>query len=436
MNIKPLPFLERVAGSKAPPFLTGFTFFAKFLPRYFYTSKSLTGEEKSGALEAKDEKDLAGILKQEGFVLISANLEGKTRKKKKIYFSIPFLNNISLPEKIMFTRNLKVMISAGVSLPRALTTLSEQTKTKKFRNTLLNLSAEITKGRSLSEVLEEYPNIFSELFVSMVKVGEESGTLEDVLDVLTNQMERDDNLKSSIRGAMIYPAVILSVMIGIGIIMMIFVVPTLAQTFKELDVKLPFTTRIVVAIGNFSAKFWYLIPLIILFIIISIRVISKTGWGRIIFSNLVLKIPFLAGLVRKINSAYTARTIGSLIASGVSLVRSLEITAGVLGNLNYKNAIMAAAEEIKKGEKLSQVLSKYQNIYSPLVIQMLAVGEETGHTADLLQKLADFFEEEVNRATKNLSTVIEPALMILIGAAVGFFAVSMIQPIYSMVQTL
>lgn len=401
------------------------------MPRYFYTAKSLTtGESKSGIMEVKDVHQLARILREQGLILIRAELEEK-KLKKKFEISLPFFG-ISLAEKMFFTRNLQVMISAGLPLPRAMTTLARQAKSKKFQKALLNISEEITKGKSFSETLAEYPDIFSELFQSMVKVGEESGTLENVLKQLTLQMEREHDLKSKVKGAMIYPAVIICAMLGIGILMLIVVVPKLAETFAELEIELPITTKIVIGFANFLIQKWYLFIFGLFGLIFLLWQAIKTKTGKKIIDNLSLKIPIISPIVRKTNLATVARTLSSLISAGVPIVRSLEITAGTLGNIYYQKALSEATEKVKKGEKVSEALKPYENIYSPTLIQMVAVGEETGETSDVLAKLADFFEEEVTNATKNLASVIEPVLMLIIGAAVGFFAISMIQPMYSM----
>jgi len=405
------------------------------MSKYFYNAKSLGGESKSGIIEAKDEHQLAKILHEQGFVLISSNLEGK-EKKNRLDFSLPFFKGVSLAEKMMFTRNLQVMISAGLPLPRTLKTLAVQSKSEKFRKALLGIMEEVTRGNSFSDSLAKYPDIFSELFISMIKVGEESGTLDSVLKTLGHQLETENELKSKIKGAMIYPAVIISAMIGIGILMLIMVVPKLAETFEEFNIELPLTTRITVFMGTFLAQRWYLLIFLIIVFIPFLRTITKTRGGKKFIDSLILKIPIISTLIKKINSAFTVRTLGSLIAAGVPLVRGLEITAGTLGNSYFRGAISAAVEEVKKGEKLSTVLEKYQNLYLPIVIQMIAVGEETGETSSILMKLADFFEDEVSNATKNLTSIIEPVLMIVIGAAVGFFAISMIQPMYSMLGSL
>ncbi len=403
------------------------------MPRYFYIAKTFKGEAKSGIIEAENEHSLAKSLREKGWLLIKAEIKEDSSKKKK-GFSLPFLNRVSVVDKIMFLRNLKVMISAGVSLPRTLDTLAEQTKSKKFRSIILKISEEVVRGKNFSDALEDYPSVFSEVFVNMIKVGEESGTLEDVLDVLARQMEKDYELKSKIKGAMIYPGVIVSTMFIIGILMLVIVVPKLSQTFEELNIRLPLTTRIVIGLGNFLSDFWYFLILFLFLFILCLKIASKTIPGKKIIDGFLLKIPFVSNLIKKTYSAYTVRTLSSLIDSGVPITRSLEITKGVLGNIYYKKTMEQAVKEVRKGKKLSQFLSNYKDIYPNLVVQMMEVGEESGQTAEVLSKLADFYEEEVTRITKNLSTIIEPVLMIIIGAAIGFFAISMLQPIYGMIQ--
>ncbi len=402
------------------------------MPEYFYTAKSFKGEAKSGILSAKDKSELARILHQEGYFLISASLEETKIKKRKLSLSIPFLGGVSLAEKMFFTRNLEVMVGAGISLPRAIIVLNSQSKSKKFKTALLDISEEITRGKNFSDSLKKYPNIFSELFQNMVKVGEETGTLEEALKTLTQQMEKEHELRSKIKGAMIYPAVIICAMIGIGILMLIMVVPNLAKTFEELNIELPFTTKLVISLGTFLAQKWFFAIMIVIVFFFFLRLILKTKTGKRAIDKLVLKIPIISSIVKKTNSAYTARSLGSLFSSGVPIARALEVVSRALGNIYFQEAISDAAEKVRKGIKLSEALRPYENIYPTIVIQMIEVGEETGETSDILKRLADFFEEEVSNSTKNLSAVIEPVLMLIIGAMIGFFAVSMIQPMYSM----
>ena len=403
------------------------------MAKYFYTAKSLKGEEKSGVLEAKDIHQLAKKLREQSFILIKAETGEEAAKKRKFAISLPF-GGVGLKEKMFFARNLQVMVASGLPLPRAIETLSSQTKSKKFQKALLNIKEDIVKGKSFSEALSIYPDIFSELFLNMVKVGEEAGTLDEVLKILAQQMEKENTLKSKIMGAMLYPAVIIVAMLGIGILMLVMVVPQLAATFKELEIELPATTKFVMGLATFLVEKWYLVILILVFFIFFFLQAKRTKRGKATIDALLLKLPIISPIIRKTNAAQTVRTLSSLITSGVPIVRALDIVSGTLGNVYFKKAISEAAERVRKGEKLSEALKPYQDIYSLTVIQMIAVGEETGETSNILEKLADFFEEEVGRATENLASVIEPVIMLIIGAAVGFFAISMIQPMYSMLQ--
>ena len=405
-----------------------------FMPRYSYIAKTLEGETKTGVLDAGSEKDLAKTLRQEKIILISAAPEDREKTKKRISFSWPFSKKVPLVEKIMFTRSLGVMISAGVSLPRALRILIDQAKNKFFKKAIADIAEEITKGSSFFEALSKYPTIFSDLFLNMIKVGEESGTMEDVLKVLTLQMEKDYELRSRIKNAMIYPIVVLIAMVVIGILMMIIVVPQLASTFNDLGVELPLTTKLVIGFGTFLVNWWFLLPILVFIFAVSFQRIIKTRMGKTAFDAVTLHLPVVSPIVRKTNSAMTARALSSLAAAGVPIVRSLEVTAGTLSNTYYKKAVADASEKLKKGIKLSEALNDYKKIYPSIVIHMTAVGEETGELVQMLQKLADFFEDEVSNSMKNLATLIEPALMLIVGAAVGFFAISVMQPIYGLVN--
>ena len=409
------------------------------MPKYSFTAKSQKGETYSGNREAKDELDLARTLRQEGYVLISAIAENRDRPLMglSLFSSIfSFLGGVPSKEKMIFARNIKVMIGAGVPLPKTLETLSRQTKSKQLIKALLGIKNEVVRGKSFSEALSGYPKIFSEFFINMVKVGEESGTLENNIAILVRQMEREQDLKSKIQSALMYPAVIIFAMVGIGILMLITVVPKLSETFEDLGVELPLATKIVIGFASFLTERWYVAIFILSVFLLLAQAGIKTKAGKKIFGSLSLKIPVISPIVKKTNSAYMVRTLSALMSAGVPLVRSLEIISNTMGNFHYKKAVSQAIEAVKKGGKLSEGLKPYRELFSLTVIQMIEVGEETGESSDVLEKLGDFFEEEVAVATKNLASIIEPILMLVIGATVGFFAISMIQPMYSMLQGL
>ncbi|OHA64119.1 MAG: hypothetical protein A2842_02400 [Candidatus Wildermuthbacteria bacterium RIFCSPHIGHO2_01_FULL_48_25] len=405
------------------------------MPTYFYTAVSQAGESKTGYQEAKDEKELASLLRQQGFVLTSA----KTKESKGFSFRFDLsadVFGIPLEEKLMFVRNLRVMVGAGVALPKSLDILSQQVRSKTFKKAVLDMKEKIVQGKALSQTLDEHPEIFSELFANMVRVGEESGTLENVLSQLALQLEKEHELRTQITGALLYPAIIVVAMIGIGILMLVTVVPKLAQTFKELGVELPFTTRLVINTGTFLSQKWYFaFPALLALLFLAFRSLG-TKKGKRIMDAFMLKAPLLSDLVRKTNSATTLRTLSSLIATGVPIVRGLEITSRVVGNVFFGEALEQAAKEVAKGAKVSDSLAKHEKLYPILVTQMVSVGEETGESSEILAKLAEFYEEEVTQVTKNLASVIEPLLMLVIGGVVGFFAVSMISPMYSLLNSI
>ncbi len=402
------------------------------MPKYSFLAKTLDGKTQVGTKEAENLHQLAKLLKQEGLILIKAEVKKERKKFKFKTFSF----GVSLQEKMFFTRNLQVMISAGVSLPRAIASLAEQVKSKSFKKALKKIEEDIIKGTRLSDSLSNFPEIFSDFYQNMIKVAEEAGNLEEVLGVLANYMEREHDLKTKIKGAMIYPAVIVLAMVGVGILMLVVVVPKLAETFKELEIELPLTTKIVIFLGEFLAKKWYLLIFCLFLFFVSLFQFLKTKIGKKILDTISLKVPIVAGMTKKSNTASSARGLASLISAGVSLPRALEITANTLGNSFYKNALIEAAEKVKKGEKLSQCLRNYKNIYPLTFISMIEVGEETGETSNILEKLASFYEEEVSSMAKNLASVVEPILLLIVGAVVGFFVVSMVQPMYSMLQAI
>ena len=401
------------------------------MPTYFYKAKSFKGEEKQGIIEAENQYDLARTLRKSGYLLVSFK-----RKRAKRSFRSLFLAKVSLSQKLIFTRNLGVMIAAGVSLPKALGILKLQTRSKFFRRAIEKITEDIVRGESLSGAMAKHPKIFSKLFCSMIQVGEKTGNLDKVLKILAFHMERDYKLRSKIKGAMIYPAVILITMILIGIVMIIKVVPRLSETFAELKIELPPATRLIINSGNFFVAKWYLVILALILIPILFLVLIKTKQGKKAMDKILLKTPFFSNLTRKINSAYTARTLSSLISGGVPIIEALRITSNSVSNFYFRNSILNSAKKVQKGQKLYQAFLDYKDLYSSLFLEMLDVGEETGKTSEILSKLADFLEEEITNVTQNLSSIIEPVLLIVMGGVVGFFAISMIQPIYSMMGSM
>jgi type IV pilus assembly protein PilC len=399
------------------------------MPTFKFKAKKMDGEEIEGTREAENEFALAKSLKQEGYTIVDFELEGKKKKFSLASFSF---GGVPLSEKMIFTRNLAVMIGAGLVVSRALEVLIRQSKNQKFKKALADISASITKGKSLSESMAEHSKIFPKLYISMVKAGEKSGKIDKSLKTIAEQMEKDYILRRKIKGALIYPCIVIIAMILIGILMLVYIVPILVSTFAELGVELPMSTKIIIWLSNsLIANSLLLLAgagILAAFFFLALR----KPFVRKLVDRLFLQMPLIAPLVRKINSARTARTLSSLIDSGVEILEAIDMTADVVQNVYYKNVLKNASEQIQKGATISSSFKKAEHVFPPLLGEMIAVGEETGKLSDMLLDLAVFYEGEVTAATRDMATVIEPVLIVVIGAAVGFFAVSMIKPMYSM----
>ncbi len=304
----------------------------------------------------------------------------------------------------------------------------------RFKEVVLSLEETIRKGGTLSQALSNYTAIFSPLFVSMVKAGEESGGLADALLVVGNQMEKSYLLIKKVRGALIYPAIIVLAMLTIGVLMLIYVVPTLTSTFKELKVELPLATRIVIAVSDFLKNDTLLFLAGVILFVGGIIAFGRTEVGKKMFDFISIRIPIIGTIVQETYAARTARTIASLLSAGVPVIESLKITEDVLSNGYYKAVLAEAQKKVEKGAPMSEAFLAHENLYPILVGEMMTVGEETGETSGMLQKLAVFYEDEVEQKTKDMSTIIEPFLMIFIGVTVGFFALAMISPTYSLMN--
>jgi type IV pilus assembly protein PilC len=402
---------------------------------FTYTAKSKEGVVAEGVLEFPDRFLAARDLRSRGFTPISITEKGHTVEDRLESLKGVF-SKVSVAEQILFTKNLSGMIKAGLSLSRALSVLKKQTKNPKLGDILTSISNDINSGGSFSAALSSFPEVFSKLFSSMVRAGEESGNLSGALSDIGVNLEKSHSLTKKVRGALIYPGVIMSAMVVIGVLMFAFVVPTLAGTFKELGVTLPTSTRVLIFVGNFFSNHLLLTFLILISAFLGIFFFLRAKFIGKYIDFVVLRIPVIGTLAKEINTARTARTISSLLSSGVSIDRAVEITEDVVQNVYYKKVLSDARVAIEKGIPFSTVFEANEKLYPVMMAEMVAVGEETGKLADMLHEIALFYEDEVENKTKNLSTIIEPVLMIVIGAGVGFFAISMISPLYSILGSI
>ena len=371
------------------------------------------------------------LIQKEGAVVVDIQ-EGMQGFQIPAWLNINFGTGVKRSEIIRTTKNLSAMLSAGLSISRALSVIERQSSNKRLKTIIAGLSESIKKGSSFHEALTAYPKVFPEIFIAMARSGEESGSLADSLTVVALQMGRAEALVRKIRGAMIYPAIVISAVIVVGILMLIYVVPTLTGTFNQLGVQVPLATRIIVALSDFMvANVALVLGMLIAFFVGGIMFVRSRIGSRVVLAG-ALYIPVINELVRETYTARASRTLSSLLSAGVPVLEALSITKEVVHAEVFANVVAEAEERVKKGELLSASFSEHPKLYPILMSDMLAVGEETGKVAEMLKQIAEFYEEDVAEKTKDFSTIVEPILMLIIGTVVGIFAVSMIAPIYSL----
>lgn len=403
--------------------------------QFSYRAKLKNGEIFEGVAEALDRFALSHEIRSRGDTPLSIT-EKNSNILGKFSISLNLFSKVKVSEQIILTKNLSGMLKAGLSLARAISVLKKQTKNKTLSRILISLTNDINAGETFSSGLTKFPDVFSKLFISMSRAGEESGNLSGALSDIGLNLEKSHSLTKKIHGALIYPGVIMSAMVVIGILMFAFVVPTLANTFKELGVVLPLSTRILIFMGNFFSNNLILTFVIILGLAFGVYSVFRAKFMAKYIDFVLLKFPVVKNLVKELNTARTARTISSLLQSGVSITRSVEITEDVVQNVYFKKVLIQAKLAVEKGEPFSKIFEDNSDLYPIMMSEMIQVGEETGKLSDMLLQIAIFYEEEIENKTKNLSTIIEPLLMIVIGAGVGFFAISMISPLYSILGSI
>lgn len=400
-----------------------------------YKAKLQSGEIIEGELEALDRFSVSRELHGRGAVPISIETKSKTASAFEEWFENLF-SGISTGELVVLTKNMAGMIQAGLSLSRALSVLEKQTKNKKLIKILATLQAEINAGGTLSGGLAKHPKVFSKLFVSMTRAGEESGNLVGALTEVGQNLEKADALRKKVKGALIYPIVIISVMVIVGLLMFIFIVPTLAKTFTDLGVKVPRSTQIVLDISHFLSNNTILAFGLLFGFGFGVFFLFRAKFLAKYIDYVVIRLPMIGTMAKELNTARTARTMSALLNSGVAITRSIEITEDVVQNIYYKKVLAEARGLVEKGLPFSKIFSDNIKLYPVMMAEMMQVGEETGKLSEMLQQIAVFYENEIDTKTKSLSTIIEPVLMVLVGAGVGLFAVSMITPLYSVLNQL
>ncbi len=398
------------------------------MEEFSYTA-SKDGKTISGVLSARDRDSAIVSLRKQGAHPIVVK-----KHKARYGFKFALGQKVSLKDLAIFTRQLSTMVSAGVPLSRSLSTLQIQASSKKFKSIIGEISKNVEAGTPLAESFAKYPDVFSDVYVNMVKAGEAGGILDEILKRLASQIERDSSMQKKIKSAMTYPIVILTVTVAAFFGIMIFIIPKINSILLDLggkDAKLPVYTRAMIAVSDFMRTQAPLLVVVSIIIITLLRRYIKTSKGKYQYHALLLKTPVLNTVITKIAIARFARTFASLMAAGVGVLDSLAVTGAAIGNKVIEKQLSEAASQVKNGKQLSDSLSK-NHYFPPIVSQMLAVGEETGQIDTILVKVADFYEEEVSTMIDGLSSIIEPIMIIVLGSIVGLIAASVMGPIASL----
>jgi type IV pilus assembly protein PilC len=392
-----------------------------------YSGKAKDGSTKKGETEAITKELAVAQLKRMGISVSSIN-----PKAKDIEFNIPgFKQRVGDKDIVTFTRQFATMIDAGLPLVQCLEILGSQTDNKTFAAAINRVRADVEGGSTFADALRKHPAVFNELYVNLVAAGEAGGILDTILNRLAAYIEKSMALKKKVKGAMVYPSVIMAVAVGVVALMMLFVIPTFAKMFTEFGGQLPGPTLIVLNMSGFMIKWWWALLAIILGPIIAIKQYYKTDAGRNAIDSLLLKTPVIGILIKKVSVAKFTRTLATLISSGIPILEGMEIVAKTSGNRVVEKAILKTRTGISEGKTISEPL-KQTNVFPPMVVQMIGVGEASGALDTMLGKIADFYDEEVDSAVGGLTAMLEPLLMVFLGVVLGFIVIAMYLPVFKL----
>lgn len=398
---------------------------------YSYVALNKQGKEKKGSIEAESIGEVKSILRTDGHIPIHISEQSIINKD----INLTFGKAVKIKEICVFCRQFANLLSAGVIIVQALLMLSRHTNNKHFSEVIRKVQGSVEKGETLADSLKEHEKVFPAFMIYMIKAGEASGNLEATLIRLAEHYEKEVSMKSQVRKAMIYPIAILIVLVGVIIVMMLFVIPNFSEMFNSLGTELPFVTRLVLNASNGFIKNWYLIIGAIALIVIAIRIYKNTPPGKIMLGNLALKLPLLGNLKIKSSIAGLSRTLSTLITTGISMIEALDITAQTINNVIIKQALLDAKEDVSKGSTLSTPISSV-DVFPTMVSDMIAIGEETGDIGGMMNKLADYYEQEVKVSTEALLEIIQPIIIVVMALIVGFFMAAMMSPMMKMYQIL
>lgn len=396
------------------------------MAEFVYKAKDSAGENRTGSIQSPDVHSAALTLRKKGLIVFSINAKGGGADS----FLGRFLNRVSFTELVIVTRQLATMVSAGLVLSEAVDILVEQQNNKTLKKALEEVSQDVKGGLTLAQALGKHPNIFPRLYINLVKSGEASGKLDQVLAQMADGLEKDREFQAKVKGAMIYPIVVVTMMIVVVIIMMVFVIPKLINLYQQSTIELPLPTKILITASNLTVHFWWLGILILVGLGVGINRWNKTPQGNLFLGKLILKLPLIGRIISNVTLTNFNRTFGLLTSAGIPLLESIGIVSDLTNNPVYRNALKEAYSGVEKGLPFSSLLTA--QVFPRIISQMVKVGEETGKVDEIFFKLADYFESESDHLVKNLTVAIEPIILVILGIGVAFLVISIILPIYKL----
>lgn len=398
------------------------------MPGFIYKAIGPDGKEKKGNIQAVSSEQAIARLKGDGLIPIEVNEETIFTKD----INISFGTKITARDYCVFCRQMLAIIGAGVSIINALQMLAEQTENVALKKGVMTLADEVGKGETLSNAMRKQPKVFPSIFVNLVEAGEATGTLEISFERMALQFEKENALKQVVKKALTYPIIVGLVAVGVIFAMMTFVIPTFMNMFSDMDVEMPAITQFVINLSDFFVAFWWLVIIVAVAVVLVIRAYAKTIPGRVMFSTMKIKLPVVSNVQVKSSSAKFARTLSTLLRAGVPMIQALEITANSLDdNIIFQRAVLSARDQVANGSSLSKPI-KMCGLFPAMVVHMISIGEETGNLEDMLENVAEYFEEEVTTATEQMMTVLEPMMILVLALIVGVIILAILQPMMTL----
>lgn len=398
------------------------------MKKFKYSARDQQGKIVSGSLEAKDYDSVADILHDRGLIVVSVKESMGLNLERLAEVNI---GGVPMKEKVVFMRQMATMVGAGLPLSRALEIMTQQTENPMFRRVLKDVLMSVQSGKSLSDSFRAQEEVFDEVTLNLIEAGEESGNLETILERLATELEEKNSLKGKLKSAMIYPIIILVVIVAVVILMMIVLIPSMATIYSDFDAELPAVTKILMSMSDFMVHYWWAVLVVLAVLIIGGKFYLDSDKGKRNFDKIVLKIPIVGMIITKMQLAQFTRVLALLLGSGLSIIKALELTGASLSNAMFRDTIMEAKSEVEKGGALALPIARSE--YFPLLVSsMIAVGEETGEIDAVLTKVSQYYKEEVDVATTNMASVLEPVFLIIMGLAIGFIALGVYMPMFQL----